>query len=399
MPIWPRAINYHPKEFNMNARRILILTVFAALVAALPSVAFGQIVTVTCTGTPSTDGAALLTAYSGATGSSTAPVVVQPDPCLYDIGTSTLTAKNFVDLIGLGRNDTIITSQVDFSTLANSGTITVPASVDAEFANLTIRNTANECYVVRNASDLFVMDSVILEAECAEDAVGLFTVGAARLNDGVIRADANGEEVDGRAVGIEDDGGDAVVTDTLITFEGSSCTNGFGAIVDAADSVFIGVNVFGSPCTNSTGFEIGDGSSPTINNSTATVTGSVSARGIDTTGFFGSILARVNDTNLIASGGSGTTYGVRVLRNNHVVAMTNVTAFALNGSTRVGLQVTAGLATADRSTFDGTSSLVVNSGATARIGVSKLQGTRTTTGTATCVGAYDGAYAAIPTTC
>ena len=69
----------------------------------------------------------------GGTGaSSTSPYVVQPDPCLYDLGTSTLTVKNFVDLIGLGRNDTIITSQVDRGTSPNSGTITVPSGVDAE---------------------------------------------------------------------------------------------------------------------------------------------------------------------------------------------------------------------------------------------------------------------------
>lgn len=384
----------------MNLRRLLVLTCFVALVATLPSAAFGQVVSVTCTGTPTTDGSALLSAYSGASGTSSAPVVVQPDPCVYDIGTSTLTAKNFVDLIGLGRNDTIITSQVDRGTSPSSGTITVPSSVDAEFANLTIRNTATDCYAVRNASDLFVMDSVILEAECDDDTVALYTSGSVRVNDSVIRANAVGEEIDGRAVGIEDDGGDSVITDTLITFQGSSCTNGFGAILDDADSTLLAVNVFGASCTNSTGFEILEGSFPIISNSTASVSASVSAWGIDLGGFFGvTTFARVNDTNLTASAGSGTAYGVRVLRSAYSIALTNVNAVALTGSGRTALQVSAGLATADRCTLDGTNSLVVSSGATSNIGASKLAGTRSISGTATCVGAYDGSYTAIGTSC
>ena len=385
-------------------RTITLVLVTAALMTLSAAGAFAQtVVTVACSGNAVNDGIALRNAYNGIVGASaTSPYVVQPDPCLYDLGTTTLTIRNFIDLIGLGRNDTIITSQVDRGTSPNSGTITVPANVDAELANLTIRNEDTaQCYAVRNASPLFVMEDVILEATCKTDAVAFNTVSRARGIDLVLRANVIGEEVAfARAAAFEDVGGSSVISTTLMTATGFACTDGFGAILDRSDATLQNVNIF-VECLNATGIDITGDSRPRVSNSTAFVAGIASgtAAGIDVSGSRN--VARIFDTRMeVDAGNSGTAYGARNNSSNSSLLLTDVNASALTGGTRIGLQVSAGLATADRSTLEGkTNSLAVSSGATARIGVSKLNGSRSISGTATCVGAYDGAYVAIGTGC
>ena len=385
-----------------TSRTLSLVLLTAALIALTSASAFAQtLVTVPCTGTPTTDGLALRTAYNGIVGNSaTSPYVVRPDPCLYDLGTATLTIRNFIDLIGLGRNDTIITSQVDRLTTPNTGTITVPAGVDAELANLTIRNEdTNQGYGVRNASSNYVMEDVIVETASLTDAVALYTVGRVRGIDLVLRAQTVGEEVEvARAVALEDVAGDSVVSSTLMTASGLACTDGFGAILNGSDATLDEVNIFVSACLNATGIDISGGSRPGINNTKATATSSGNGLtvGVDVSG--ASNVAQVGDTRLLVSG--GTAYGVRNTSSTSSVLLTNVFADAQTGLTTVGLQVSAGLATADRSSLAGsTNSLVVSAGATGNIGVSRLNGPRSITGTATCVGVYDGAYAPIPPTC
>ncbi len=389
----------------MSTRRTFTLILVTAALVILPATgAFAQtVVNVACTGNAVNDGAALRTAYNGIVGASaTSPYVVQPDPCLYDLGTTTLTIRNFIDLIGLGRNDTIITSQVDRGTSPSSGTITVPAGVDAELANLTIRNEdTTDCYAVRNASALFVMEDVIAEAACLEDAVAFHTVGRARGIDLVLRAEVTGEEVPvARAAALEDVGGDSVISTTLMTASGAVCTDGFGAILDGSDATLQNVNIF-VECGDATGIDISGTSRPHVSNlkAFAAAIGNGTATGIYVSG--SNNVAKIDDARLeIDAGGNGIAYGARNNSSSSSLLLANVTAIAATGGTRTGLQASAGLITADRSTFEGaTNSLNVSSGATARIGVSKLNGTRSISGSATCVGAYDGLYVAIGTSC
>ena len=387
----------------MRTRPTVVLLLLAAVLVALPAAsARATTIIVGCSGTPTTDGANLLSAYNGASGSATAPVVVQPSACLYDLGTSTLTMQSFVDLIGIGRNTTIITSQVDRTSSPNSGTITVPSGVDAEIANLTIRNEdTTACYAVRNASSDFVIQDSNLEATCGEDAVALYTVASVRGIGLVLLADASAEEADPvRAVALEDVGGDSVVSNTLMTSGGATANQVFGVILDGSDATLDDVSISAGGDVSATGFSISGGSTPAISNSKAFVTGGNSlGAGVDVSGSSNVVL--VSDTRLVIGAGSGgAAYGVRNQSSSSSIQLIDLNASAGSGSTQVGVQVSNGLVNVDRSSASGgTNSLVVSSGATARVGVSKLTGSRSISGTATCVGAYDGGYTAIGTSC
>lgn len=380
----------------MRTDRIFVLAFLtAALIALIPAGASAQ-TPVACTGVPLTDGANLRTAYNGLTGTATSPQAVSLAPCLYDLGTTTLTLSTFVDLVGVTRNDTIITSQVDRGTNPNQGTLTIPSGADVEVNSVTIRNTATECYAVRNASSEAVIADSILEAQCDEDAVALHTVGRIRGIDLVLRADVDGEEViSARPVALEDIAGDSVITDTLMISGGVACTGGFGAILDNGDAIFNNVSIDAECGQEVIGIEIKGGADPLIRNSTVVADSTNSfARGIDVLSGTAN-LPVVIDTEVSATA-SSTATGVRINVANSSIRLRNVNAEGVNATTRVGLEVAAGLATVDRSSLEGVAnSVTVAVGAIANIAVSKLNGPRTVSGTVTCVGNYDGGYVAI----
>ncbi|MCG8463011.1 MAG: hypothetical protein MI919_42545 [Holophagales bacterium] len=389
----------------MHPLRFHTFVLLAALLFALPSASFAMTeVQVPCTGVPVVDGASLLAAYNAIVGNAaTSPFVVRPDPCLYDLGAATLTLRDFIDLIGLGRNDTIITSQRDRAVIPNQGTITVPAGVDAEVANLTIRNTeTRQGYAVRNASDLFVIADSILEVSSDTDAVALYTIATSRIDSVVMRADTVGQEViAARSVGLEDIGGNSVVTNTLITAGGNACTEAFGIILDGSDATILTTNVIVT-CPSSTGIRISGGSKPKISNSRIQVAanGPGTSVGIDVAGFGDNAL--VTDT-VVRANGQASSVGVRNNGAGSTLELSNVDARAEAGLAKVGLSAINGQCNVDRSTLEGVglggNSLSVGPGGNVRVGVSKLSGPRLIGGPAVCVGAYDGAYLPIPPTC
>lgn len=385
----------------MRTRALLTFLFVAALVVLPAAQAQAATTIIGCTGTPTTDGNNLRTTYNGTAGSATAPSVIILSACVYDLGTNTLNLKSFVDLVGYDRNDAIVISQIDNGTSPNTGTITVGSGVDAEIANVTIRNDETSCYGVYNSSSLLVLDSVIVEATCEEDAVGVFTDGRIRINDSVIRADVDGEEVlTARAVGIEDDGGSSVVSDTLVSAFGAGCTSAFGALLDGASSIFDQVSLFVDCPGGATGIDLsGSSAVPQISNSKAIVDASSGdAVGVDLAGTSNSI--RLVDTWVEADTGGSNAIGVRNTSSSSSLRLFNVTAFTFNATNTIGAQVSAGLLNSDRSTLSGsTNSFNVATGAQGKFGASKLVGTRGTAGTVACVASYDAAYAAVPTTC
>ncbi|MCG8462202.1 MAG: hypothetical protein MI919_38450, partial [Holophagales bacterium] len=286
--------------------RSCTLLLFAALLLALPSGAFAQPteIQVPCTGVPIADGTALRTAYTTIVGNTAAsPFVVRPDPCLYDLGAATLTIRNFIDLIGLGRNDTIITSQVDPAVTPNNGTLTVPGGVDAEVANLTIRNdsTNNQGIALWNASNLFVTADSIYETSTLTDALAIHTTGSLRGDSLVLRALTVGEEViAATSVGVEDVGGNSVWTNTLIIAGGPPCTSATGIVLDGSNATILTTNII-VDCQTSTGIDIFGGSDPKISNNHINVeaSGPGTALGINVSG--PGVVAVVTDTNVRAN--------------------------------------------------------------------------------------------------
>ena len=389
----------------MRNIRFFSPALFAALLLALPSGAFAQTeVPVPCTGVPVNDGAALIWAYNAIVGNSaTSPFVVRPDPCLYDLGTNTLTIRNFIDLIGLGRNDTIITSQVDRGTNPNQGTITIPPGVDAEVKNVTIRNEGtNQGYAVRNASNLFVMSKSIVEATSLTDAVAIYTEGRLVGAELLLRAFTVGEEViAARSVGLEDVGGSTVFSNGFMTVGGIACTQGFGVRYDNSAATLQTLNIF-VDCLSATGVAIRGGSDPNISNVIIGVEASSVGTGVGIDVQDTGTIAIVADTQVRVDA-SATGIGVRNTGQGSTIQMANVDARAETGATKIGLDATNGLCVVDRSTFEGSgtggTSLNVGASGNVRVGASKLNGPRTIVGPAVCVGAYDGAYLPIPPTC
>lgn len=388
----------------MRACRVVPLLLLAALVAFPAADADAQTrVVVSCTGVPLNDGANLLATYAAVPpASATNPYVVQAEPCLYDLGTSTLTLRSFVDLRGLGRNVTLITSSVD-SVATGFGTLHAAVGTDVEIANLTVRNEeVDNAYAVSNLSQLFVLEDVILEATGRLDSVALYTEGRARGIDLVLRAAAVGEEViSSRAVGLEDVGGDSVITDTLVSvgsFGGPAGTDVLGIVLDGSDATLETVTVLALGGLNNTGIQISNLSQPTITNSRVRIDGNNGLTvGVLVDG--DSNVVRLNDTRILAELGDSTTYGIFSNARSSVL-LANVQSVARGGTTAIGLRAVDGLARVNRSTLEGDdNSLVVDAAATANVGVSHLIGARVITGTATCVGAYDGTFAAIGAGC
>jgi len=378
----------------MRTRRTLALLFVAAALVALPTVSAQAIVIVGCTGTPSTDGSNLLSIYSG----TSAPEVVQPSPCDYDLGTSTLTMKNGVDLVGLSRNTTLIRSQ---NNTAGQGTITVPANTDVEIRNVNIQTDSTNAVGIDNSSSKLVIDADVIEAFGEENATAIFTDGRMRGLDLLLRVDVDGEEVSGLGIGIDDDGSSSVFSQTLITVSGQVCEDGFGIVLDDSDANLEEVSIF-VDCQTAIGIDIsGNSVIPRLNNVDVFADG---GSGGDTTGIVNTTTSStvlLSDSRIEADG-AGTTYGIHQNSSSSSFQLFNVTSIAGTGTTKTGLQHSAGLVNVDRSTLDGGSgnAFVVSSGATGRFGASKLIGSRGTAGTTTCVGDYDGSYAAIgSTTC
>lgn len=111
-------------------KKVLSLSLLCAIGAfAQPSRV--EVVSATA-GNPLRSGAALLRALAGIRSpSATEPALLKIEPGIYDLGTSTLAMRSFVDIEGSGQGVTVITTEANY---------TIFASSDAELRELTVSN-------------------------------------------------------------------------------------------------------------------------------------------------------------------------------------------------------------------------------------------------------------------
>ncbi|HMB52412.1 MAG TPA: hypothetical protein VKU40_03790, partial [Thermoanaerobaculia bacterium] len=287
----------------MRTSRTLAFVLAIAALVALPALSAQATIIVGCTGTPTTDGSNLISIYNGAT----APEVVQPSPCDYDLGTATLNMQTGVDLAGLSRNTTLIRSQ---NNTAGQGTITVPSGADVEIRNLAIETDSVNAVAIDNSSALLVIEDVNLTATGEENATAIFTDARMRGFDVVAVADVDGEEViSAIATGIDDDS-DSVFSDTLVIAGGAACTEATGIAIDNSDTTLDEVSIFVSCGGDATGIDVvggSGGSQPLIANAKIFVSSnSADAVGIGTSG--SDNFTRVRDALIEADGGDNS-YG------------------------------------------------------------------------------------------
>jgi hypothetical protein len=103
-----------------------------------PSPRFVTTVVVSPVGTPAENGAALLAALAGITDASASkPYLLKLEPGIYDVGATTLVAKDFVDIEGSGRDVTTVQGEISS---AGDGVIAISTS-NLEVRDLTVLNT------------------------------------------------------------------------------------------------------------------------------------------------------------------------------------------------------------------------------------------------------------------
>jgi hypothetical protein len=135
-------------------------------------------------------------------------------------------------------------------------------------------------------------------------------------------------------------------------------------------------------------------SSPTLTNATVTASGGIN----ETIGVVNEQSSPVmTDVTVTASGGSSNNYGV----DNYISSptMTDVIATAYGGTVNHGVyNITSCSPIIKTSSISGTTNSIVVVSSTAMIAATMLDGAVTGIGF-TCVGAYDGSFAALNTSC
>jgi hypothetical protein len=229
-------------------------------------------------GTPAANGTALLNAVAAiTTASSTNPWLIKVEPGIYDLGTSELQMKTFVDIEGSGRNATFI--QKTASLTVNSTVVRVPAGVDAELRNLTVVSQVSGVGTgILNASTEFKLTRVNIEVDSFSDATGfLSTAGNPRLSQVFPRVNSTS----GEAVGVDIQAGGPVINEMFIFILDSSTTANVGMRLSGGASPIVeGVSAVITGGPRNIGIEVLDSSTPRITNVRITVSGGNTAYGI-----------------------------------------------------------------------------------------------------------------------
>jgi hypothetical protein len=328
-------------------------------------------------GNPTASGTNLLSALAGITTASSAnPYVLKLDPGIYDVGTTIVQMKAYVDIEGSGQQSTILRGPGN----NDSGGLTsiVKGAAPAELRNLQVlsQGTAGQAasIAVELPGTATSVRDVTLNSSGAMVNWGLRNISASPtiLNVGVTVSGGT------YAYGISNTGGGgspAVIKQAVINVTGA--TNNYGIYNDGAAAVaeVRDVEVTATGGTNNYGFYANYGAT--------------------------GLTVEIDNSNLFASPNNA--YGVYITGNSAtlVVSHTNLTAlhsFFIGGSsygvwTNVGSTIET-----DQSVIYGiTRSLYVPVG-TAYVGASRLSGS-VTIGTPHCAASYNGSWVALGSGC
>jgi hypothetical protein len=125
-------------------RRILaaiILTVGGTGLCGAAVVDFASTVVVGPVGTAAANGTTLLAALTGISGSASAPMLLKIEPGIYDVGSTPVAMKSWVDLEGSGRGITTIRGSL---TGGSTGSGIVVVAADSELRSLSVVNDSSD---------------------------------------------------------------------------------------------------------------------------------------------------------------------------------------------------------------------------------------------------------------
>jgi hypothetical protein len=342
---------------------------------------------------PTTAGTALLNTINGiADNSATNPYLIKLGPGIYDIGTSSVQIKEYVDIEGSGENTSVITGNID-----SFGQGVVQGANYAEIRFLTVRNTGEGTYAVAisNSSSSPKITNVTASAS-----------GAANYNYAVFNYSSSSP------------------TMTNVTVSASGGTNNYGVCshpssptsTNSPTMTNVTVSVSGGTDFNCGVYNIS--SSPTMTNVTVSASGS-GATSTSIAIFNGnSAVPRITNTKVSSSGvgyttGIGNSSSSPIMTNVEIIgimlygvhneasspAMTNlrVSASASFGVYSEG----AGSVRINHSVIHGFTNTIVNNGGITYVGNTQLDGGSVSNiaGTVTCAGVYDENYTFYPSTC
>lgn len=398
-------------------------------------------------GDAAASGTKLLDALSGITDASQEnPYLLKIEPGVYDLGSSPLVMKQWVDIEGSGEGVTTIRragspnfdtgtvvaankAELRFVTVENTGGATRATAIWNEGAsslrllNVTARASGGSVNVgvdTLNASPEMTDLTVTAAGGGGTDNYGLFNNGASptvtnvtatasggNLSQGVHNRNSSSPMMtdvtvtasnasNGNAGVWNETSSSPEITGGRITVLGTATSFNRGVFNQNSSPRMTGITVEASGGSITTGIA-NVGSSPTMTNVTARASGgSTSNHGVSST--FSSS-PTMNDVTAVASGGD---FSIGVLNDNSSPVIRDSTLEASGGNliNRALTGDNGGTIRIDNSRLSATGGEpIVNTGSTsARVGASRLDG-GSVSGTVTCAGVYDENYAFFASTC
>ncbi|HEX9945625.1 MAG TPA: hypothetical protein VGG03_26745 [Thermoanaerobaculia bacterium] len=333
---------------------------------------FGETIMVGPGATPTASGTALLNALTSiADNSATKPYLIKLEPGVYDVGSTMVVMKPYVDIEGSGQQTTIVQGAGNNDGALLTGI--VYGASNAELRNLQVKSLGagfgGSIGIVLEKAGTRVRDVTVVSSGATSNwGVRVFNSVVGGLNPILDRVTV---EVQGgsTAYGVVNRGEQAkvAVKDSKITVSNTSDAYGFyTTFAFPKDLTRIQIDTSGT--STSTGVYVDPQSLP------------------------GTL--RLSDSTVTANAGNTANYGVFMTFANAELVRSTLTASG--GGTSYGiLQNSFGLVTVDHCEVTGATGAVVS--INARIGATRLSGGPTTA--AACAGVYDENYTFFASTC
>ena len=336
---------------------------------------FGETIIVGPRSTPAASGAALLAAVTSiADNSASKPYLIKVEPGVYDVGSTMLVMKPWVDIEGSGQQTTVI--QGVGNNDGNLVTGVVKGASNAEIRNLQVKSSG--------ASFPISIGIVSFEADPRVRDVTVVSSGAT-TNWGLRIVNTGG--------------GRSIVDDVTVEVPGGSTA--YGIVVRGnAQAIIEDTRIRVSNSADANGIFIGNGSAPVeIVRVRADVTGSGTSHGIRTVESSGIQFPLKVDDSVLTASGAVASYGIRgevPLLGTFVRS----TIQATGGSTSFGVDSSGGLTgSIDHCEVTGETATVNVGFLAVNIGASRLSGGPAIGADLTCAGVYDETYTFFASTC
>ena len=331
--------------------------------------------------TAAESGTALLHALSKITDASVAmPYLIIIEPGIYDIGSSALQMKSYVDIQGSGENVTKITGTID---TLDSGVVT--GANNAEIRFLTIENTGGGEYAIGFYTNMAnaLMTHITSKASGATNNYGVRIYDSSPIMTNVTATASGGDH----ARGVFNESSAPKMDNVTAKASGATTAN-YGVLNKGCSAIMTNVTAKASGGGHARGVFNSESSSPVMNNVTAKASGATTNHGVDN--YTSSPV--MNNVTAEASGGSYS-YGVINSTNANPV-MTNVIIEAsAAGTTNIGVyNIGSSTVKIDHSVITCADKTVQNDVTSSSfIAYTRLDG-GDAYGSCTCIGVYDENY-------